>query len=106
MQRRSFSNVGAFANLSRGGGERFLAHAPRPRGSDHTHAQNALGGAQEVDAARDRPPPIAGFLEELEALQPSVLPERRDVALEPTPSHFEAEQRESILEAVERNEVS
>ena len=51
--------------------ERLLAPlAALPRRREHAHAEHRLGRAQEVDAARDRPPAVAGRLEEAEAVQP------------------------------------
>src|SRR5215472_11114995 len=99
--RSSFSNVGAFADLPRGGSQRFLAHPPRPRRRDHAHAQNALGGAQEIDAARDRPPAVAGLLEETETLQPALLPEGRRIAIKPSARDLESQQRQPVLEPIQ-----
>src|SRR6266446_9898058 len=86
--------------------KRFFPYAARPRRCDDAHAQHTLGGAQEIHSAGDRPPAIACFLEELEALKPFVLGERRHIGVEPAPGDLESEERQPVLEAVERDEVS
>src|ERR1700674_3297637 len=106
MRRRSLGHVRALAYLPRSGCQRLLAHAARPCRCDHAHTQYALGGAKEVHATRDRPPAIAGLFSEVEALEPRFLRERRRVAVEPAAGDLEAEQREPILEPVERDEVA
>src|SRR6266496_2339915 len=65
---------------------------------DQPHAHVALDRANDVDAAADRPPAVAGPLHEGEALEPPPLRERRGVAAEATAGQLEAEQREPILE--------
>ncbi len=80
--------------------------AALPRRRDHAHAEHALGRAQEVDAAGDRPPAIAGGLEEAEALQPFLARERRRVGIEAAAGHVEAEQRQPVLEAVQADEAA
>src|SRR5438105_15522620 len=106
MRRRSLGHVGALTHLPRGGRQRLLAHAARPCRCDHAHPQNALGGAKEVHAPRDRPPAIAGLLEEVEALNPFFLRKGRGVAIKSAAGDLEAEQRQPVLEPVERDEVA
>src|SRR5438105_3279523 len=106
MRRQSLAHVGAFPNLTRLGCEGLLAHAPRPGRRDHAHAKDALGRAQEIHPAGDRPPAVTGLLEKVEALQPFLLGEGRDVAIQAPTGDLEAEQREPILEPVERDEIA
>src|SRR5450755_905161 len=94
MRRRSIDDFGALACLPRDRGQRLLAHAARPLRRNDAHAEQALGCAQEVDAARDRPPAIAGFFEKLEALEPFFLCIWRHVRVEASAGDFEAEQRQ------------
>src|SRR5438477_398259 len=86
--------------------KRLFPYAPRPRRRDDAHAQHTLGGAQEVHPAGNRPPTIACFFEELEALEPFLLGKRRHIGVEPAPGDLESEQRQPVFEPVERNEVS
>src|SRR6516165_8156164 len=106
VMRRSLAHVGALAHLSRSRSERLLAHAPRPCRRNHAHPENALHGAQEVNAAGDRPPAVARLLEEVASLQPALLMERRDIAVKPAAGDLEAEQREPVLQPVERDEIA
>src|SRR5690348_13271311 len=89
------------------GCERLLAPlAALPCRCQQAHAEHLLRGAQVVNAAGDRPPAIAGFLEERKSAQPLVLRERRDVAIEAAADDVEAEERQPVLEPVKRNEVA
>src|SRR6266404_4972323 len=106
MRRQSLAHVGAFPNLARLGCEGLLAYPPRPGGRDHAHAKDTLGRAQEIHAAGDRPPAVTGLLEKVKALQPFLLCEGWDVAVQPSTGNFEAEQRQPILEPVERDEIA
>src|SRR5438552_11344117 len=106
MRRRSLAHVRALAHLPRCGCQRLLAHPARPCRRDHAHPQNALGGAKEVHATGDRPPAISALFEEVEALQPLFLPKGWHVAVETPAGDLEAEQREPVLEPVERDEVA
>src|SRR6185437_16003119 len=49
---------------------------------------------------------IASALEEAEAREPFLLRERRHVAVEPAADYLEAEQRQPVLQPVERDEVA
>src|SRR5450755_3210956 len=105
-ERSSIDDFGALARLLRDRGQRFLAHAARPLRRDDAHAEQPLGGAQEIDAARDRPPAVAGLFEELEALEPLFLRMRRHVGVESPADHFEPEQRQPVLKSVQGYEVA
>src|SRR5689334_7511143 len=91
---------------ARGGCERLAPLAALPRGCKQPHAEHLLRRAQEVDAAGDRPPAIAGLLEERETVQPFLLRERRHVAVEAAADDVEAEQRQPVLQPIERDEVA
>src|SRR6266508_2651861 len=106
MRRRSLEHVGAFPRLTRLRRQRLLTHAPRPGRCDHAHAEHALGRAEEIDAPCDRPPAVAGLLEERKTLQPLLLPERRSGAVELAAAAPEAEQRQPVLEPKEGDEVA
>src|SRR5437867_12946339 len=101
-----FDKLERLPGLPSDGCKRFFPYAPRPRRRDDAHAQHTLGGAQEIHSPGNRPPAIACLLEELEALKPFVLVEWGHIGVEPAPGDFESEQRQPVLEAVERDEVS
>src|SRR6266540_4685470 len=71
---------------------------------DQPHAHFALDRANDIDAAADRPPAVARFFHEAEALEPPALGERRGIAAEATAGQLEAEQREPILEPQQTDE--
>ncbi len=87
--------------------KRFLAAlAALPGRLEEAHAEHLLRRAQEIDAAGDRPPAVAGLLEEREPAQPLLLRERWHVAVEAAADDIEAEQRQPVLQAIERDEVA
>ena len=97
--RRALGGRDALARLRAAGAQRLLApFAALPAGREHAHAEHSLGRAQEVDAAGDRPPAIAGRLEEAEAVQPLLAGERRRVGVEAAADDVEAEQRQPVLQ--------
>src|SRR6266540_1657058 len=106
MRRRSLAHVRALAYLPRRGCQRLLAHSARLCRRDHAHPQNALGGAKEIHTTRDRPPAISALFKEVEALQPLFLRKGWHVAVETAAGDLEAEQREPVLEPIERDEVA
>src|SRR5690348_12313818 len=79
--------------------------APRalqaPRRRDDSHAVDALDGADDVDAAEQRPPARPGLFHEAEAVEPSALPERRRVAAELAAVQLEAEHPQPVPQAQE-----
>src|SRR5450631_330161 len=107
MRANSFRGLDdELARLARHRRQRLLSHPPRPGRRDHPHAQHTLGRTQEIDAAGNGPPAVARFFEEVESLEPLFLLERRHVAIEPAARDLEAEQREPVLQAIERNEIA
>src|SRR6266852_4280021 len=87
--------------------EGFLGGAfVAPFRHDQPYAYVALDRANDVDAAADRPPAVARFLHEAEALEPAPLRERRRVTAETSAGQLETEQREPILQPQQTDELS
>src|SRR5512140_767866 len=100
----SCNGLDALASLSRRCGKGARRAIPGRR--DDAHADHLLGGPQEVHATRDGPPAVACLLEKSATTQPFFLCERRRIAIETATGHLESEQREPILEAIQRDEAA
>src|SRR4051794_1873075 len=69
------------------------------------HAMHALDGADDIDAAEERPPARAGLVHEGEALEPDLLPERRYIAAEFAAVQLEAEHPQPVAQAQQPDEA-
>src|SRR6266849_2076641 len=98
LMRNSFRRLGdELPRLPRRWRQCLFSHPPRPGWRNHAQAQHALGRAQEIDSAGNRPPAIARLFKEAESLEPLLLFERRNVAIEPAAGDLESKQRKPVL---------
>src|SRR5437763_12433690 len=76
-----------------------------PRRRDEPHAVHALHGADDIDAAEERPPARARLVHEGEALEPDFLPERRHVTAELAAVQLEAEHPQPVAQPEQPDEA-